>query len=91
MGCRLLAVSYRPFKVQKAEGGAATVATFATLRAGKVQAVATVAGGQFKNGPLPEVHRCDCGAVGVVADGWFLRSPERGRWFCSECYRVERA
>jgi hypothetical protein len=37
----------------------------------------------------PEVHRCACGAVGIIATGWFLRSPEKARWYCGECYRTE--
>jgi hypothetical protein len=38
---------------------------------------------------VPEVHRCACGAVGIIATGWFLRSPEKARWYCGECYRTE--
>lgn len=34
-------------------------------------------------GPAP--HRCDCGKIGVVGTGWFLRDLSRARWFCSGC------
>lgn len=36
----------------------------------------------------PEAHRCDCGEVGVIGVGWFLRDPSRARWMCAECYRA---
>jgi hypothetical protein len=35
----------------------------------------------------PEVHRCACGAVGVIGAGWFLREPTRARWYCGPCFR----
>lgn len=41
-----------------------------------------------KNAPAgPPVHRYDCGAVGIIADGWFVKTPEKARWFCGPCYR----
>lgn len=44
-------------------------------------------------GPVsgPEAHLCACGAVGLIATGWFLREPERARWFCSSCFEGLRA
>lgn len=39
----------------------------------------------------PEAHRCACGAVGMIATGWFLRSPERAQWFCAECFKLREA
>jgi hypothetical protein len=33
------------------------------------------------------VHRCDCGAVGVIGVGWFLKEPSRARWYCSPCFK----
>jgi hypothetical protein len=44
----------------------------------------------FSPKPAPvglPVHRCDCGAIGIIGEGWFTRSPEKARWFCSPCYR----
>lgn len=35
-------------------------------------------------------HRCACGRVGIVADGWFLRDQSRAKWACSECFRRDR-
>ncbi len=35
-------------------------------------------------------HQCACGAVGIVASGWFLRDQSRARWTCSECFRRDR-
>ena len=32
-------------------------------------------------------HRCQCGALGIIAEGWFLKTPEKARWFCGACYR----
>lgn len=38
----------------------------------------------------PPVHRCSCGAPALIATGWFIRQPERARWFCGGCYERER-
>lgn len=38
---------------------------------------------------VPETHRCECGAVGIIAEGWFLKTPEKARWICAECWRTE--
>ena len=35
----------------------------------------------------PETHRCQCGAVGIIAEGWFVKTHEKARWFCGPCYR----
>ncbi|CAJ0867511.1 hypothetical protein AMST5_01961 [freshwater sediment metagenome] len=35
----------------------------------------------------PEAHRCQCGAIGIIGEGWFPRSTEAARWFCGPCYR----
>ena len=35
----------------------------------------------------PTVHRCQCGAVGIIAEGWFVKTPEKARWYCGPCYR----
>jgi hypothetical protein len=35
----------------------------------------------------PETHRCQCGDIGVIGEGWFTRSPEKARWYCGPCHR----
>jgi hypothetical protein len=33
------------------------------------------------------IHRCGCGAVGIVGVGWFLRKPIGARWYCAPCFK----
>jgi hypothetical protein len=54
---------------------------FAGSEAGRFSEIAPVAG--------PDIHRCGCGAVGVIGISWFVREPSRARWYCSSCYSSE--
>jgi hypothetical protein len=56
---------------------------------GRVSSVLSVGQPAESRISVPEVHRCACGAVGIIATGWFLRSPEKARWYCGECYRTK--
>jgi hypothetical protein len=56
----------------------------------RVLSVSSVGSGSksdFSAGPATPL--CACGALGTIGVGWFVRSPERARWFCGECYRAD--
>ncbi len=43
--------------------------------------------------PSQSVHTtncCACGKIAIFGVGWFLRNPERARWYCAACFPRER-